>query len=201
MRSLGAMTVVEDPALVARETGWLTLRTDRPAQVRSLVPEVFEGYAGVLHPRADVDAGEEPGRLQDTLGQALTLVLSEILDAFTTTPDRCWCAVWEGYADMIGLRFDLTLPRLTFGDTSMIVARGPLSALPEQSLTDGGESDVDYRSPTLWWPADHAWCVTTDYEMETTLVGGSADCVAAMLADDQLEVVRVTAEQPLGDVG
>jgi hypothetical protein len=67
-------------------------------------------------------------------------------------------------------------------------------------LNDGGESSVDYRSPTLWWPADRAWCVATDYEMDTTFVGATANCVAALLDDERLDVTRVTAGQALSDV-
>lgn len=197
MRRLGLLEVVEDRAQLSEASGWVQLATARPARVRTLVPDGFGAYAAVAHPAIGI---EEPSRMQDTLGQALTRALCDVLARFTTTADRCWCAVWDGYADMIGLRSDLTLPRLTFGHTSVIVARGTLSAVPERSLNDGGESSVDYRSPTLWWPADRAWCVATDYEMDTTFVGATANCVAALLDDERLDVTRVTAGQALSDV-
>ncbi|MCW2977173.1 MAG: hypothetical protein JWM06_2454, partial [Actinomycetia bacterium] len=112
--------------------------------------------------------------------------------------ERCWCAVWEGYAYMVGLRSDATLPRLGMWNRPMIVARGPLGAVPEKSFTDGfdtGSSGESYRSPSLWWPDDRAWCVSTDVEMQETYLGASRACVNRLLTDERLEIMRVTADQ------
>jgi hypothetical protein len=86
----------------------------------------------------------------------------------------------------------------------MIVACGPLSAVPEKSFTDGSvdpytarEPVENYRSPGLWWPDDRAWCVATDVDMQDTYLGASGACVNRLLTDERLEVMRVTADQDI----
>ena len=48
----------------------------------------------------------------------------------------------------------------------------------------------DINSPNLLWPADHAWCVTTDVDTAWTGVGGSSALADELLTDARLEVVR-----------
>lgn len=140
----------------------------------------------------------------DSMPRRQTGVLCEDLSTFTSVPDRCWCAVWEGYGDMVGLRSDSALPRLERWNRPMIVATGPLNAIPQKAFNDGFEGQIRrddnlqldrYRSPSLWWPDDRTWCVATDVEMDTTYLGASAECVTKLLADGRLETMKVTAEQ------
>lgn len=134
----------------------------------------------------------------------LTKRLCGQLAAFTSTPELCWCAGWEGNGNMIALRSDPALPRLAMKNRPMILARGPLSSVPQKSFTDGFEpwDQRDhpqfaefFRSPSLWWPDDQAWCVATDVDLQSTYLGGPAECVAQLLEDQQLEAMQVTAEQ------
>jgi hypothetical protein len=50
----------------------------------------------------------------------------------------------------------------------------------------GGQS-FDPQSPNLFWPADKAWCVATEIDLDSTYVGGSAALIAAILSDERLE--------------
>jgi hypothetical protein len=54
------------------------------------------------------------------------------------------------------------------------------------------------QSANLWWPEDRAWFVATDIDLMSTYVGGSAACVADLLAAEGLETAAVPADQPLG---
>jgi hypothetical protein len=45
------------------------------------------------------------------------------------------------------------------------------------------------QSANLWWPADQAWCVVTDIDLMSSYVGGSAACIAELMATPGLEVV------------
>jgi hypothetical protein len=183
--------------------------------------EIAEANGKIAHPAMqwpsitashDIDRGTQPelwerAPQRDSLPLRLTRVLCEILANFTRTQERCWCAVWEGYGYMVGLRSDSTRPRLGMWNRPMIVACGPLSAVPEKSFTDGfadapehdtgWESGERYRSPSLWWPDDRAWCVATDVEMQETYLGASAACVNRLLTDERLEIMRVTADQDI----
>lgn len=46
------------------------------------------------------------------------------------------------------------------------------------------------NSPSLMWPADHAWFVTTNIDGTWTGVGGPAALISDLLAEPRLEVVR-----------
>ena len=177
--------------------------------------EVAHANGKVAHPAMEWTAitgsyeyswdGMQPGLWEEvpergSLPLRLTRRLCEILAAFTTTPERCCCAVWEGYGDLSGLAFDDRLPRLTMKHRPMLLTRGALNAIPVRSFSDPftdpeWRSVQGYRSPSLWWPDGRAWCVASDVDLQTTYLGASADCIDRLLDDEQLEVMPVPADQ------
>lgn len=177
--------------------------------------EVAQANGKVAHPAMEWTAitgsyeyswhGMQPGLWEQvpergSLPLRLTRRLCEILAQFTTTAERCWCAIWEGYGDLCGLAFDERLPRLAMKHRPMLLTSGALSAVPEESFSDlfidpDTRSIQEYRSPSLWWPEDRAWCVASDVDLQTTYLGASAACIDRLLHDDQLEVMPVTADQ------
>jgi hypothetical protein len=56
---------------------------------------------------------------------------------------------------------------------------------------------VWWQSPNLFWPADRSWCVASEIDFDSTLVGGSRDLVDAVLAHPGLEVWPVSAGDSL----
>jgi hypothetical protein len=53
---------------------------------------------------------------------------------------------------------------------------GPMFSLPGRDyyLFEGEvESWFDPQSPHFCWPADHAWCVATEVDFDSTFIGGS----------------------------
>lgn len=51
--------------------------------------------------------------------------------------------------------------------------------------------------PALIWPDDHAWCVATEIDFDSTLVGGSRSLVDAILTDDTFEAFEVHPDDDL----
>ncbi len=49
------------------------------------------------------------------------------------------------------------------------------------------------HSPALLWPADEAWIVVSEIDWDSTVVGGSAELIAALLADERLEAWELPA--------
>jgi hypothetical protein len=127
-------------------------------------------------------------------------VLCEILAGHTQTPDRCWFAIWEGYGSLPGLR-ELDVPRLAIPRRDMLLLNGALASLPSTSFEEGcyqagWDNDANaYRSPSLWWPDDHSWCVASDTDLQSSYIGASARCVRQLLDDSPLEVLPVDADQ------
>ena len=193
----GAMVVTVSDGIQLRAVTWHEVAgvTGAVAHPGMQWPAISGGAEAKRDDRSPASWDQGPER--DSLPRRTAGVLAEILAEFTATPDRCWCAVWEGYADMVGLRDDASLPRLVVGDRSMVVGYGTVRAIADASFDDGfgADSDTRYRSPSLWWPDDRAWCVSTEVDMDSTLLGASRDCATRVLADSRLEALPVGAEQ------
>jgi hypothetical protein len=76
-------------------------------------------------------------------------------------------------------------PTFRLPNRGYYLARGPLDAALETVYGFVG----DYRSASIWWPDDRAWCVATEVDFDWTYVGGSAECVAAILSSPDLEAL------------
>jgi hypothetical protein len=185
--------------------------------VRSFLPDRFEAYArvhhpfehgrdGTLHPWREVspdgEALRDPvlaGKFaydgwehgQATVGRLpapLIEPLVEHLASATTTPDRCFFAVWEGHGDTV---VPHTLaPRLQLPERGYHVFAGPI----EGARTSLSDIEWYHLSANLWWPADRAWCVATEIDLAWTYVGGSRACIDDLLADPRLETVETSAD-------
>jgi hypothetical protein len=144
-----------------------------------------------------------------TISLEIARSLVDILRGHTTTPERCWFAAWEGYGDFrdgsavlatIGGSPDdapTTPPPGTYREKptdhptfklpqrGYYLARGSLAAALETvyGVTSG------YLSASIWWPDDRAWCVATEVDFDWTYVGGTTECIAAILASPDLEAL------------
>ncbi len=50
------------------------------------------------------------------------------------------------------------------------------------------------QSPSIFWPDDHAWCVATEVDADTTLVGGSRDLIAQVTNSPLLEALPIARD-------
>jgi hypothetical protein len=122
-----------------------------------------------------------------TLPRSVIATLVEHLRPATTTPLKCYFAVWEGFADS-AVPPTLT-PMLELPNRAYHVFAGPIEA----ALSSFSAGPFLHRSANLWWPQDHAWCVATEIDFAWTYVGGSRECVDPILADSRLDVVETSA--------
>jgi hypothetical protein len=184
--------------------------------VASFLPGDFEAYARLYHPwqggkgtpptwrelaaAADVDPNDPvacesliwaPQRqFHVDVGSVPRSVIDPLVEHLrpaTTTPERCWFAVWEGFASSVvpaGLKPKLELPHRSYH-----VFTGPI----EGALTSYAAESFVHQSANLWWPADHAWCVATEVDHAWTYVGAARSTIRALLADARFEAVETTA--------
>ena len=112
----------------------------------------------------------------------MAALLVRTLARHTTSADDCWFAVWEGW----GALDDAFRGQPTFGlpNRNYHLASGPLTAA-SQSVS----SWHLHQSCNLWWPADHAWCVATEIDLDSTYLGASEACIEQLLANPDLEAV------------
>lgn len=104
--------------------------------------------------------------------------LCEVLAAHTRTPDDCCIGVWEGYGWPVETCAGPDV--LDLENRVYLVARGPLTL----ALDIGWDAFAPPRNsepPNLLWPADRAWFVASDTDLDSTYFGGSAALVEALL--------------------
>jgi hypothetical protein len=122
--------------------------------------------------------------LDGSLPSDLAAQLSAALAAHTTTPDRCWFAVWHGFGDT---RADVrAAPTFQVPAREYHLLQGPAVGITE-SVTDTPRE----QSPNIWWPDDHAWCVATEIDLNTTYVGCDDACRDAILALPGVEALVI----------
>lgn len=209
------------PAADARAADWIVeaLRTFAES-VTSLVPGGFEAYVRVFHPAyregirvrwAQIAAasGKKAHRamqltaftgsrsLYDSLPGvfdeapevgSLPVELTEPLIAtfsrYTSTPDRCWFAVWDGFG---GLLEDVRLaPTFQLPGRRYHLLSGSLDAASETV-----EDAIGAQSANLWWPDDHAWCVATEIDLNSTYIACNRACADAILALPAIEALPI----------
>jgi hypothetical protein len=59
-----------------------------------------------------------------------------------------------------------------------------------------GRSYHEEQTPNLWWPTDQAWCVASEIDFPWTYVGGSGELIDQLIADDRLETVSASPDDP-----
>ncbi|MGH8301512.1 MAG: hypothetical protein ACRET5_08615, partial [Steroidobacteraceae bacterium] len=183
-------------------TAWVRQRmSGELGTVTGAVPDGYSAYARILHPASTPDGwpvawrevakgtakkvhplvqwhalvgaddylnltdsrwrGGDPER--GNLPPTLLRPLLRILAAHTGSPERCWFCVWEGY----GWPGSYAEETLALPKREYVVFTGSLDELmatPWYAVYD--------QSPNLFWPDDRAWCVATEIDFDSTLVGG-----------------------------
>ena len=164
-------------------------------------------FHSIAAPRAGHGTAGEKwyGPREGTMSPGQLQALIPLLAARTSTPERCWLCVWEGY----GYFTPGAIASLTFGGppppppprpkvpsgrvrlpgrdyllfTCPVTAAG-VSSDPDDFAMDDG--------PNLWWPDDRAWCVASEIDFPYTYVGGSARLIDEILADPSIEALPAT---------
>jgi hypothetical protein len=191
--------------------------------VASFLPGNFAAYARVYHPfeLTDSDGTQSTSSWRNlpelagcdisdpkiageiamnglTAGQAsmgtpprpIIEALIDHLQLATATPEECYFAVWEGFGGS-AVPSQL-MPKLELPNRAYHVFAGPLTAaLSGYDAYSFGHHD---QFANLWWPADHAWCVATEVDSVWTHVGGSRECIDAILRDPRLEAMETSAD-------
>jgi hypothetical protein len=195
------------PALAPydRPVSWATVAEWSGGAVHSRVQ--FEAMA---KPRAGAPERPAPFVSAPRIGNLpgpLLATLCQILASHTDSADRCWFCLWEGYGYVQGSPAvsrlgdprpvppafgieSLDGPRVRLPNRDYLLFEGPLEAASDMGWRPR-EGIFDPQSPNLFWPDDHAWCVATEIDLDSTYVGGSAALIADLVGDDRLEALPV----------
>ena len=175
-----------------------------------------------MHPAAQFDRFGFPGPPPiGSLDRDEATALVSTLRAYTTTPNSCWLAIWNGFAQLTGsfstvraarngalhprperrrvIRSDMpgppsdlaNAPTVSLPNRKYFLYRGPIDVVPRFEHMPG-----HLQTPNMWWPEDRAWFVATEIDFDSTLVACRQTCAEALL-DSDLEVMEVSAETRL----
>jgi hypothetical protein len=126
------------------------------------------------------DHAPDVGRLSFEIVAALAASLAR----HTTTPNRCWFAFWEGFGGLPGDIRDA--PTFSAPNRTYHLLSGPIEAAPE---TAG--DPLFQQSPNLWWPDDHAWCVATEIDLNSTYIACDETCRDEIVALNNVEALPI----------
>lgn len=175
------------PAQRRTDHGWEPIRWTEVAHWKGTTahPQMhFHRVARIRWPD-NPDWGSSPadGSLPAAEGERLVLILRR----FTSTPDRCYLALWEGLG-WSRLNALVGRPRLMLTHRNFFVFTGPIEKAPSMRVDE-------YRQPpNLWWPEDQAWCVSTDVDSNATYIGGSRACIERIVSDPDLEAFELAVD-------
>ena len=176
---------------------WLTV-----AEWSGRVYHPLMSFEGISESAAGHQAGARPWREDPNHGsmeEETATELAAFLSRFTRTPEHCYFGVWEGYGQYSGGTAMLTSDGRgrPLGTPRDIRQAQRVRGVGRNYLLYSGrlEQIVEFycnflsEPPNIWWPADHAWFVATDIDLDSTYIGASQECVDALLHHPALEVV------------
>ncbi len=169
------------------------------------------GQTDPMRPTGGTWPGEPPA--PGNLDLESLRILCDVLAAHTATPHACRFGLWDGWAQLHGSPavqrlgdatpvepalspVEASVPRLSLPGRDHLVLSGPLDAVEDLARYDGPGVWWS-QSPSLIWPADRAWCVATDVDLDSTLVGGDPSTIDAVVAAAGLEAFRIDPDASL----
>jgi hypothetical protein len=155
------------------------------------------------------------------LDQEPLAALCAILGRHTSGPERCCFGISTIHGGVDEEFREEPLLRLPNRDFAVLV--GPLSAVDQIGISDTHASTISFSAlvpiedgpppdpdpdpdpgpstwrmaPSLIWPDDRAWYVASEYDFDSTLVGGSRELIDAILDSPDLEAWEVDPEVSL----
>ena len=158
--------------------------------------------------------GADPRR-----GDLAHSALSVLVDQLAEGPEEptCYFCLWDGYGGLETYGWleansapeskvtardrhtftadELSRPRLRLPGRDYVVVVGPL----RNALRIGSFAAESFspQSPNLFWPADQTWCVASEIDFDSTLVGGPVRLVDAILRTPELDAWPITADDSL----
>jgi hypothetical protein len=166
----------------------------------------YSNFSGSRWPGSDPSRSELEAEKMDGL--------AAILARHTDTAEECFfglSTIRGGVAE----EFDAA-PRFELPYREFVILAGPLAAINRIQLSnrhftvtrfyrEGEEPPADYEpperfwreAPNLIWPADRAWFLATEYDFDSTLLGGSRELIDAILTAPDLEAWEVDGEVSL----
>jgi hypothetical protein len=166
-----------------RDEDWARLATRGPidfakyARLRFIPDPSFPG-------QHENDVRPDPGAPSDN--EQLGVVLAE-LARYTGTPDDCYFCIWDGWPSFAS---DDPTPKVSIPNRGYFLFRGTLTDFSDWDVQIATHlHDTGAPTPAFVWPADHAWCVTSDVDPHFASIGASSAAIDRLVAIRHIDVV------------
>lgn len=188
---------------------WKSVAEKNGKTVHPLVQ--FESIDGIARAPGKVHPWTNNPR-EGTLESEHLHALMDELAKFTHPEELCWFGLWQGWggltpgsavyfgprgakrmadeasaAEILHAQY-ATAPRVKTRIRDYILFSGVLSG------ADAFVETRDDQSMSIWWPDSRSWFVATEIDCRSTYVGGSKECITAILNNPVLETYPVNAE-------
>lgn len=124
------------------------------------------------------------------LPEAVAKPLREVLARHVMPSESCWFGVWTGFASPYKPEIPTT-SSIDAGFREWDLFKGPIDAVGFQFF-----QRENYTANVIW-PNRRTWFVSTDIDLETTYVGGSAALIGELLEAQGLEAVEAHPDDPV----
>lgn len=105
-----------------------------------------------------------------------------------------------GRRGAVGLRLDLAYAIDESGARDGVVAARAVDVDDRGVIGHWVNEEAFFpQSPDFMWPADHTWCVATDIDDDSTLIGGPPRLIDELCASTRLEVLPIAPDAPYED--
>jgi len=162
------------------------------------------GSLDAVNPRSTDWPGSNPCR--GSLEPEVLAPLCDVLGQHTSTAQECYFCLWEGFGwygatrqTFMGTK-QITPPwlppevldadRVQHPSRTYLLLTGTLATAMQLAETVG-------QSPSIFWPADRAWCVASEIDFDSTLVAGSQELITTLVDDPDLDAWRVNPTDSL----
>lgn len=98
-------------------------------------------------------------------------------------------------------------PRLTLPERAFVLFRGDATEFADDDwelrmpwrdrTADAASFDARAQSPSLLWPANHAWVMVSEVDFDSTIVGGSHELVDAIYRSPEFEALPLPVDASL----
>ena len=141
-------------------------------------PPGFEAYV-----RISFEPGLQPTPTAAAAAEATDAVQAALhtLRSFTSTPTRCYAAIWEGWTSGAATP---DAPRVPVPERAMLLFEAPLDVLRDTPSLAWSLPTIPGSgfAPHLAWPEDRAWCLACEVDEEIEFTVGCSAAAAEALA-------------------
>lgn len=125
----------------------------------------------------------------------IALRLAELLSRCTSTPQSSLFCIWHGLGGIDahqGALVDIS-PEWRASGRRYLLYQGSVEGVADVLRIGHSGSFVP---PSLWWPEDRTWFVSTEVDAESTYIAGSIALIERLLSSEDMEVLPAALTDP-----